>query len=29
MVVAQRIEMWIRARKIQAGGADAHVEIDA
>lgn len=29
MVVAQRVEMWIRARKIQAGGADAHVEIDA
>lgn len=28
MVVAQRVEMWIRARKIQAGGADAHVEID-
>lgn len=29
MVVMQRVEMWIRARRIQAGGADAHVEIDA
>lgn len=28
MVAVQRIEMWIRARRIQAGKADAHVEID-
>lgn len=28
-VVVQRIEMWIRARNIQRGGADAHVEVDA
>lgn len=26
MVVVQRIEMWLRARRILAGGADAHVE---
>lgn len=29
MVVVQRIEMWIRARNIQKGGADAHVELEA
>jgi hypothetical protein len=28
MVVTQRIEMWIRARNIQHGGSDAHVELD-
>ncbi len=26
MIVVQRLEMWIRARRILAGGADAHVE---
>lgn len=26
MVVMQRIEMWIRARRIQAGQSDAHVD---
>lgn len=29
MVVVQRIEMWIRARNIRHGGADAHVETEA
>ena len=29
MVVAQRIEMFIRARNIQRGGADAHLEVEA
>lgn len=29
MVVVQRLEMWIRARNIQRGGADEHVEVDA
>ncbi|MDQ8030324.1 MAG: DUF1453 family protein [Brevundimonas sp.] len=28
MVVAQRIEMFIRARNIQRGGTDAHVEVE-
>lgn len=28
-VVVQRIEMWIRARNIRHGGADAHVETEA
>lgn len=28
-VVTQRIEMWIRARNIRHGGADAHVEVEA
>ena len=28
MVAVQRIEMWIRARRIQAGQPDAHVELD-
>ena len=26
MVVVQRVEMFIRARRIQAGAADSHVE---
>lgn len=29
VVVMQRVEMWIRARRIQAGGTDAHVEASA
>lgn len=29
MVVAQRVEMFIRARNIRHGGADAHVEVEA
>jgi len=29
MVVTQRIEMFIRARNIQRGGTDAHVEVEA
>ena len=29
MVVTQRIEMFIRARNIQHGGTDAHVEVEA
>ena len=29
MVVTQRIEMFIRARNIRRGGADAHVEVEA
>lgn len=29
MVVVQRLEMWLRARNIQHGGADDHVEVDA
>jgi hypothetical protein len=28
-VVAQRVEMWIRANRIQHGEPDAHVEIEA
>ncbi|WP_420471262.1 DUF1453 domain-containing protein [Brevundimonas sp. FT23042] len=28
MVVTQRIEMFIRARNIRRGGADAHVEVE-
>ncbi|NJC41234.1 undecaprenyl pyrophosphate phosphatase UppP [Brevundimonas alba] len=27
MIVVQRIEMFIRARRIQAGGGDGHVEV--
>jgi undecaprenyl pyrophosphate phosphatase UppP len=27
MIVVQRIEMFIRARRIQAGGTDAHVDV--
>ncbi len=26
MIVVQRIEMFIRARRVQAGGTDSHVE---
>lgn len=26
MILAQRVEMYIRARRVQAGGGDAHVE---
>lgn len=29
MVVAQRVEMFIRARNIRHGGTDAHVEVEA
>lgn len=29
MIVVQRIEMFIRARKVQAGGTDSHVELTA
>ena len=29
LVVAQRVEMYIRARRILAGGADSHVEASA
>lgn len=29
MVVVQRIEMWIRAKRIQHGEPDAHVEVEA
>ena len=29
MVIVQRIEMFIRARRIQAGGTDSHVEVAA
>ena len=29
MVVAQRVEMWIRANRIQHGEPDAHVEVEA
>lgn len=29
MVVAQHVEMFIRARNIRHGGADAHVEVEA
>lgn len=28
-VVMQRIEMWIRARNIQHGGADDHLAVEA
>lgn len=29
MVVVQRVEMWIRANRIQHGEPDAHVEVEA
>ncbi|MOA34573.1 hypothetical protein D3C78_1559520 [compost metagenome] len=29
MIVTQRIELYIRARRILAGGSDSHVEIAA
>lgn len=29
LIVVQRAEMFVRARRIRAGGADAHVEISA
>lgn len=28
LIVMQRVEIYIRARRIQAGGTDAHVEMD-
>ena len=29
LIVMQRVEMYIRARRIQAGGTDSHVEVVA
>ena len=29
MIVVQRVEMWIRAKRVQAGDLDAHTEVTA
>lgn len=29
LIVAQRVEMYLRARKVQAGGSDSHMEVMA
>lgn len=29
LIVAQRIEMFLRARRVQAGGSDGHLEVSA